>query len=173
MSEPIKRRKSKAAVATIGRGPDRSSLFYWMVEQHHELAATAATKRICWSHVCEVVRGLGLTDVEGNAPSTATARKTWYRARLAVKRLGSNPVIPLHESPGPLPPMRVAASQSPGPIPPQRQADPVAQYVPAPANTRGETEEEADARVEATMARMRRHFDEASGRIPPQRGTKS
>lgn len=173
MSKRTKSRATKAAVSAIERGPGRSTLFYWMVDNHEELSGAALAKPIRWAHLCNTVHALGLTDTEGNPPSPAMARKTWYRARLVVRRqqsarqaLASAPVVRM------LPPTH---SQSPAgwqPAYATPRSSPQPQPLPPPADTTAETEAEAEARADANIARIQRHIDEAAGRIPP-RGTNS
>ena len=97
------KRITKAILRTIARGENRSSLFWWMVENHDRIAS-AAGKRIYWKGFCEEAAARGLSDANGNAPSIETARTTWRRARdevaaarerdaaaNATRRVGSKP----------------------------------------------------------------------------------
>jgi hypothetical protein len=70
----------------ITHSADRSSLFWWMVENHDELANAANGRRLQWTRLCAQFAELGLTDANGNPASEWTARKTWERARRAVAK---------------------------------------------------------------------------------------
>lgn len=161
---------ARAAASAIERcGPLRSPLFRWMVANYAALAGAAATRPIRWAEVAEVVRGLGLTDMRGQLPSEATLRQTWYRARIELRRRHSSAKHVHQDVPAPLPPMRLATPQSARPVASAKSTDPALQSPPPSSSLARETEAEAEARVQSTMARMRRHFDEASGRTPPER----
>ena len=68
----------------VARGSERSSLFWWLVEHHDEIAAEAGGKRMRWEPLCARFAAHGLRDVNGRPPSPRTARETWLQARRTV-----------------------------------------------------------------------------------------
>lgn len=82
-----KRSDLEAVLADIEQSPDRSTLFYWLVENHEELAAASRGRRLHWTSLATRFRVLKLTDRDGKPASKETARKTWRRARAYVARL--------------------------------------------------------------------------------------
>ena len=74
------------ALERIARGPFRSSLFHWLYDHHDEITATLAGSRIEWAVICAGAHADGVTDVTGKPATEETARKTWYRVRLEVRR---------------------------------------------------------------------------------------
>lgn len=168
MSNRTRGKAMKDAVTGIVRGPRRSPLFHWMVENHADLARAASSNSLSWSHLCATVQALGLTDVRGKPPSPATARKTWYRARVTVRRLAASAVKSSVAAPTLHPPMRSATPPGPLAAIPVRAApgQMTTRFHPPPADTTAETEAEAEARTEANLARLDHHFDVSAGRIP-------
>ena len=106
-------------------------MFWWMVENHNEMAA-AAGARISWKTFVEAATGRGLTDTRGEAITETNARQTWRRAKAAVAS-GSvkfeteegrrKPKYPSRVSPDwrprevPQTPLRALPSPIPGPAP--------------------------------------------------------
>lgn len=76
----------RGVVREITHGANRSSLFWWMVENHDQLASAVGGRRLQWTRLCARFAKLGLTDAIGHAPSEQTARKTWQRVRRAVAK---------------------------------------------------------------------------------------
>ncbi|MBV8487170.1 MAG: hypothetical protein JO161_02710 [Planctomycetaceae bacterium] len=76
----------RGVVREITHGGNRSSLFWWMVENHDQLASAVGGRRLEWTRLCARFAKLGLTDANGHAPSEQTARKTWQRVRRAVAK---------------------------------------------------------------------------------------
>jgi hypothetical protein len=74
----------QAILEEVGRGGDRSSLFWFLVKHHDELLQQAEGKRLRWDALCERFAQHGLTDARGETANTRTARQTWLRARKAV-----------------------------------------------------------------------------------------
>jgi len=81
-----KRTVMKALLRELSRSSERSSLFWWMVENHDALAGAADGKRIRWKPTWAYLAQLELRDADGNPPTERTARETWLRARAEVKR---------------------------------------------------------------------------------------
>lgn len=82
-----KRSALKAVLGDIERPPDRSALFYWLVDHHDELAAASRARPMPWASLCARFRSLGLTNRDGKPVTEETARKTWRRARAFVAQL--------------------------------------------------------------------------------------
>lgn len=74
----------QAVLRKISQNSERSSLFWWMVENHRRLKAEAQGRRLRWEPLCIVFAEHGLTDVNGQPPKPNTARQTWLRARRFV-----------------------------------------------------------------------------------------
>lgn len=81
-----KRSALKAVLGDIKRPPDRSALFYWLVDHHDELATASRARPMPWGSLCARFQSLGLTNRDGNPVTEETARKTWRRARAFVAR---------------------------------------------------------------------------------------
>ena len=79
-----KQKALRAILKEITYSADRSSLFWWMVDNHAELVAASAGRRLQWRPLCDRFAGLGLTDHFGQVASERTARATWERARRAI-----------------------------------------------------------------------------------------
>ncbi len=65
----------------------RSALFRWLLEHHDALVAASEPRRLEWTVLCVEFAKEGLTDMKGQPPSPATARKTWQRVRKERARL--------------------------------------------------------------------------------------
>jgi hypothetical protein len=76
----------RSVVREITHGANRSSLFWWMVENHDQLASAVGGRRLQWTRLSARFAKLGLTDANGQVPSEQTARKTWQRVRRAVAK---------------------------------------------------------------------------------------
>lgn len=76
----------QAVLQDIERGPVRSTLFYWMAENHDELLRAWTGRPIRWATLCARFETLGLTDRDGGRASERTARMTWLRVRKAVRK---------------------------------------------------------------------------------------
>ena len=74
----------RAVVNEITQSSDRSSLFWWLVEHHDEIAEATQGRRLRWSALCVRFEEAGLTDLNGRAASPETARRTWLRVRQMV-----------------------------------------------------------------------------------------
>lgn len=117
-----RRRDTKAILRTVAQSEQRSPLFRWMVEHHDELVEASRLDRIHWANFCAEASKRGLTDTQGNAPTTATARKTWTRARRAVREAQAEltarppkPVYPSRLPKGWVPPEILAAIEAGSP----------------------------------------------------------
>ena len=74
----------QAVLRKISQNSERSSLFWWMVENHRRLKAEAQGRRLRWEPLCISFNEYGLTDINGQPPKPNTARQTWLRARRFV-----------------------------------------------------------------------------------------
>ncbi len=83
-----KRRALQVMREAVRRGPDRSALFWWMVDHHSELVKDGATGRMPWQRLCKNFVAEGLTDGNGKPPTPARAGKTWREACIAVEGIG-------------------------------------------------------------------------------------
>jgi len=68
----------------IARGPERSSLFYWLYDLHDQIVQAAVGRRIRWEPIQAQAIELGLTDGANNPPTAERARQTWYFVRKEV-----------------------------------------------------------------------------------------
>ncbi len=74
---------------SIARPKTRSSLFWWLFDNHAEIAQRAEGRRLDWTELCTTFRDHGLTDLYGKAPTVRTARMTWWRVRKEHARVES------------------------------------------------------------------------------------
>ena len=76
-----KRAELKAVLKIVARGPGRSTLFYWMLDNHDDLLRVWPRRSIRWAALCAKFDALGLTDTNGKPAKEDTARITWWRVR--------------------------------------------------------------------------------------------
>jgi hypothetical protein len=166
----------RAILKLVERGPARSLLFYWMIENHDRLIAAWPSNCVRWAGLCAEFQARGLTDRNGNPASIRTAKETWVRARKAVEKARAKQAaaIAARALPVAKEDRRTAAARTPSgrrigtptppptppPIPPSPGGSPAA-----------ETEAEAEARAEANIERMLRIVAERSGRARPDKRT--
>ncbi len=93
-----KREQIEAVVSYLLQGPERSTLFWWLVEHHDELIEAKGHKRTRWGPLALQLASYGLTDRENKAASPAVVRLTWQRARKYVA--GENAAKALREAKG-------------------------------------------------------------------------
>lgn len=74
----------RAVVREITRSGESSTLFWWLVNHHDEIAEAAEGRRLRWDALCAQFDAAGLTDLKGKTASPATARRTWFRVREMV-----------------------------------------------------------------------------------------
>lgn len=111
-----RRRDTKAILRTVVQSERRSPLFRWMVEHHDELVEASGRDGIHWASFCAQAAKRGLTDTQGRPPTADNARKTWERARRAVRKAraeaaagGPKPIYPSRTPKGWVPPGIAAA----------------------------------------------------------------
>lgn len=189
MSNRPSAKESRNGLAALAASSKRSPLFHWMVEQHDELIRLSAAGGFTWRTLCAVAVELGLSDKKGLAPSSETARKTWFRARAYVRQRqqpASQPVQP--EQVEIMPPMRSSVpvgygssvpahssgSSVPSWMPPDIDAPQASDIVPSDRprtglNRLGETPEEAAIRTARRISIARHTVADAGGRIPPRK----
>ena len=80
-----KRADLKAVLKIVERGPGRSTLFYWMLDNHDDLLRVWPGRSIRWAALCAKFDALGLTDTNGKPAKEDTARITWWRVRREAK----------------------------------------------------------------------------------------
>jgi hypothetical protein len=145
----------------VRQGPDRSSLYWWMVDHHAALLAEGKAGRMPWLKLCKRFIALGLTDGSGKPPSPARACKTWREACIEVMAAADR------AAPARLPPpSRQRADWQPPmariPPPSTRHASPPPAANPIPAQEGDEhLPEEVRAKlaaVEGQLAYLDRHI---------------
>jgi hypothetical protein len=152
-----------AIMKKIKQGPQRTPLFHYLVEHHDRLLSMAAGKKVPWSEIVEML----VTEI-GEPVTEAIARKTWWRAKRAVERERS------YKAEARAARTKPAQADMPSRFPMGRQP---LEYTrapspsPKPAEPSGPTSPTdrtpAQARADAQIARMKRHFAERDGRKPP------
>jgi len=91
----------------IVEGPQRSTLFYWLVEHHNEIAQAAAGRSIRWEPLRIRFAELGLTDGDGKPATAETSRLTWFKVRKEVlkhRTLRATGMLPRPAATPPRPP---------------------------------------------------------------------
>ena len=79
--------KTNVILNGIARPKTRSSLFWWLFDNHAAIAQRAEGRRFDWTELCTTFRDQGLTDLDGKAPTVRTARMTWWRVRKEHARI--------------------------------------------------------------------------------------
>ena len=79
--------KTDVILNGIARPKTRSSLFWWLFDNHAAIAQRAEGRRFDWTELCTTFRDQGLTDLDGKAPTVRTARMTWWRVRKEHARI--------------------------------------------------------------------------------------
>src|SRR5208337_2429000 len=79
--------KTDVILNAIARPKTRSSLFWWLFDNHSAIAQRAEGRRFDWTELCTTFRDQGLTDLDGKAPTVRTARMTWWRVRKEHARI--------------------------------------------------------------------------------------
>lgn len=79
-----KRPDVEAVVRYLQQGPDRSSLFWWLAENHDALLEANGAKPIRWGPLASHLASFGLTDRDGKPATPETVRQTWKRVRQFV-----------------------------------------------------------------------------------------
>lgn len=151
------KRGLRAILREIEHGPERSTLFWYMLDNYEDLSRSAARTRIRWVPLSERFAALGLLDGQGKAPTAENARLTWWNVRREVaKRQAQH----RQQAAPAVAPSRLPATWRPQAAtpPPSRLA--VSQPASGPA-TAGTTE---DRTPDELVAGLRRVMMERSGR---------
>lgn len=75
-----------AVLRDIARGPERSSLFYWLYDSHDEIVQASLGRRIRWKPIAAHAGKLGLTDGDDKPPTAERVRQTWFGVRREVAK---------------------------------------------------------------------------------------
>jgi hypothetical protein len=98
----ISKRELRAMREEVRQGPDRSSLYWWMVDHHAALLAEGKAGRMPWLKLCKRFIARGLTDGQGKPPTPLRASRTWRDATIEVKaaanRAAASPPVPSRPS---------------------------------------------------------------------------
>jgi hypothetical protein len=81
---PMSKKELDAFRRTIVRGPYKSPLFWWLVEQYDELTTEDAASRQDWRRHCATMARDGVVDAKGKPPNPDAARKAWQVVRREV-----------------------------------------------------------------------------------------
>jgi hypothetical protein len=81
-------KKAREAIREhLVRPSERSSLFWWLLENHDWMLEEGAGRRFMWTALCPKFAELGLTDRTGKPPGPKVAKLTWERARKEKARV--------------------------------------------------------------------------------------
>lgn len=152
-----------AICKTAERGPVRSKLFDYLVEHHRRFSRATEGQRVPWVQLADK-----FSAAIGEPVTEAMARHTWSRVKQAVARKKAIKAKVAEARKTPVQadmPSRFPAGRQPlaypqAPPPPPKPAEPS-----GPASPTDRTP--AQARADAQIARMKRHFAERDGRKPP------
>jgi len=151
------KRGLRAILREIEHGPERSTLFWYMLDNYEDLSRSAARTRIRWVPLSERFAALGLLDGQGKTPTAENARLTWWNVRQEVaKRQAEH----RQETQPAMPPSRLPATWRPQAATPPPSRLGVAQ----PANGPAPATNAQDPTPDELMAGLRRVMLERSGR---------
>lgn len=161
-----KKRDTKAILKTIAQSERRSSVFWWMVEQHDEIIENSKREPIDWRSVCADLAKRGFVDTRGKPATEANARKTWQRVRKHVaaarESQAAEPQRPVHPSrvdkawrPANAPPPPAEATPLLPPVGPQNESVSI---------RKKSSHDKKPYDPEAALARLDRIINERSGR---------
>lgn len=109
------KRGLRAILRDIEHGPERSTLFWYMLDNYDDLARSAARTRIRWAPLSQRFAALGLLDGEGKAPTAENARLTWWNVRQEVAKRQAEA---RHKAEPTIQPSRLPATWKPTPVEP-------------------------------------------------------
>jgi hypothetical protein len=179
---PMSKKELDAFRRTIARGPYKSPLFWWLVEQYDELTAEHAASRQDWKRHCATMARDGVVDAKGNPPNPEAARKAWQVARKEVaagrakrppppqpkpaarsrQRGDWSPPVTAGEAPAPVVaayrPISEPIRSEEGPSP--RQAEPAPSLPPASSATGSSPLDDLPPEAKAKIDRLRQAFAE-------------
>ena len=103
----------RAILKDVERGPQRSPLYWWLVDHHDEVATAAGGGRIVWGPLLAKFAKLGLTNRDGKPLDSRIASDTWAQVRRDVNerrgRKAGNQGVKRH-------PSRLPADWRPTPV---------------------------------------------------------
>lgn len=165
--------KSKRALGailkSIRQGPERSPLFWWMLDNYENLAKAAEGTRIRWEPLRARFAELGLLDGAGKTPSAQNARQTWLSVRQLVE---SREAAARQRGTAGLQPSRLPATWRP---PVAQHARPVVQPrypppgTPSPASTPPAAAPELNDKAQAMLDSLDRQLAHRDRFINPPR----
>ena len=152
------KRALSAILASIRQGPERSPLFWWMLDNYEDLAKAADGTRIRWEPLRARFADLGLLDGAGKTPSAQNARQTWLSVRQLVE---SREAAARQKASGRQPPSRMPATWRPQ----EATAPPASRpFAPSSPNQASAIVNNEDCTPEEALAGLRRILAERSGR---------
>ncbi len=154
-----KREQAEAVVSYLRQGPERSTLFWWLVEHHDELAEAKGRKQTRWEPLAAQLASYGLTDRNNKAASPAVLRLTWKRVRRYVT--DDRTAKEAAEREKKRQPSRLPATWRPQEATPPQASRP---FAPSPPNEASAIVNNEDCTPEEALAGLRRILAERSGR---------
>jgi hypothetical protein len=106
-------RQLKAMQRDVRQGPDRSTLFWWMVDHHDYLVVEGRRGRMPWLKLCKRFAVEGLTDGSGKPATPKRAGETWREACVEVKAAAERVAATAQMRRPPPPAPRLAAAIGP------------------------------------------------------------
>ena len=153
--------KSKPGLRVIMKrvkgGRERSALFHYLVKHHDRFVEEAPRGKVPWTILVE-----DLSAEIGEPVTEAVARNTWLRVKRSVqtdRARKTTATFAQARPPQAAMPSRVSPGWAPIPLPPAHPPVPSASTVP-------DAGPEISANAAETLARLRRHVNERSGRKP-------
>jgi hypothetical protein len=163
------KRELKAMQQDVRHGPDRSTLYRWMVDHHAELLAEGSGGRMPWQKLCARFIAKGLADGQGKPPTPLRASRTWREASKEAQALAERareaalrPSPPSRQRTDWQPPSARAAQ----PSTPRTSPPPAVNPIPS-----REGDEHLPAEVRAKLAAIDSQFEYLDRHIirPPKR----
>lgn len=151
------KRGLRAILKAIEHGPERSSLFWYMLDNHEDLARAAARTRIRWAPLAQQFAALGLLDGDGKTPTAENARRTWWNFR---KEVAKRKAEDRHDAEPTIQPSRLPVTWRPQPATPPPSSRAVVQPRSSPATVF----DNRDPSPEELLVGLRRVINERSGR---------
>lgn len=143
----------EAILGELRQGPERSPLFWWMLDNFRELSQAAQDTRIRWEPLRVRFQELGLLDGAGKTPTAENARQTWWRVRRVVESRESAKQL---ASRAPVQPSRLPVTSRPPVVEPPR---PVEQPRHPPADRSKEPAVELNDAARETLASLRQQLE--------------
>ena len=94
-------RISPSRLETAARFGRRSSLFVYMFEHYTDLnRVLVRAGRPNWKALAKEFAAAGFTDINGNPPTDAVSRKTWFKVCAIIAKEGAATTRTMRERPG-------------------------------------------------------------------------